>query len=219
MRYRRDPFLGTRQRGSQHFTELAVHELLIDLGRSTPHSFSSRRIIECVPALFAGDREAHIAWKTTLAARLGVDPYALVVVGSASCGISLNPTKHFRPFDGESDVDVAAISSFHFDTAWHWLRSLGSKRYGLPPRAQQSVADHVSKYIYFGTVATDKILQYLPFGPEWVLALNDQAAIPPTEGREIKVRLYRDFESLRSYHVSNLRKLQALLPVNDSQTT
>jgi hypothetical protein len=32
-------------------------------------------------------------------------------------------------------------------------------------------------------------------------------AISPTENREIKARVYRDFDSLRGYQVSNVRKL------------
>jgi hypothetical protein len=180
-------------------------------------AFSSRRIIECVPMIFAGNREAHIEWKTTLARHLAIDPYAIVIVGSACCGISLNPNKNFKPFDDSSDIDVAVISSHYFDTSWHWLRNLGAARHRLPPLAQTSVNEHVSRLIYWGTVATDKILQYLPFGRSWVVALNDMAGVAPTEGRDVKVRLYRDFEALRSYHLSNLRGLQRALVADANQ--
>ena len=189
-----------------------MREVLEDLAQSTPLAFSSRRLLECVPVIFGGDRQAHIDWKAKLAGQLGIDAYAMIIVGSACCGVSLNPNKNFKPFGAASDIDVAVISSFYFDTSWHWLRNLGALRYRLPVRAQASVDDHVTRLIYYGTVATDKILQFLPFGRSWVLALNEMAATTPTEGRDVKVRLYRDFEALREYHVQSLRRLQQSLP-------
>ncbi len=79
----------------------------------------------------------------------------------------------------------------------------------MPQPAKQSVRDHVHKYIYWGTIATDKLLPYLPFGKKWLEALDQMSRIAPTVGRDIKIRVYKDFDSLRSYQVNNLKNLRA----------
>lgn len=107
------------------------------------------------------------------------------------------------------DIDVAVISDYFFNTSWRFLRNLGSDIHSMPQSAKQSVRDHVQKYIYWGTIATDKILPYLPFGKQWAKALDEMSKENPTRGRVIKARIYKDFESLRAYQVNNLKNLRS----------
>jgi hypothetical protein len=185
-----------------------VNDLFIDeLTKLSPSIFVSKWILERVPHLFGADQLKYIGWRRALAGKIGVDPCAIVLTGSAGVGFSLNPNKGFKVFDNRSDIDVAVVSSYHFEIAWRYLRSLGSDYHRLGPGARRSVDDHKSKYVYFGTIATDQILAHLPFGKEWLIALSDMAALSPTEDREIKARVYRDFDSLRGYQVSNVERL------------
>ena len=85
-----------------------------------------------------------------------------------------------------SDIDVAIISHHHFDLAWHELRNLGANYYSLNTLQRDSIDKHKSKYIYWGTIATDKILPVLSFGKEWIIGLSNMAQIHPSEGKEIK---------------------------------
>lgn len=165
-------------------------------------------IIDRIPLLFGEDRERYASWRYQLAMGLGVDPSSLIVTGSCAFGISLNPNKNYRFFDAESDVDVAVISDFHFTTAWRALRNLGTEIHRLPPATKHSVQEHVKRYIYWGTVATDRILHILPFGKEWGQTIAKMQHTSPTEGRTIKARIYRDFDSLRAYQVNNLNNLR-----------
>ena len=101
----------------------AKESLLASLKDLPAADFASRQLLDRVPWLFS-DRTLYIDWKAELAAELGVDPYMLLVVGSAAVGFSLNPYKRFAPFGQNSDIDVAVVSMRHFDDAWRWLRGL-----------------------------------------------------------------------------------------------
>ena len=120
-----------------------MRDLFFDeLSRLSPNILVSKWIIERTPHIFGSDVLQYIHWKRQLADAIGVDPCAIVLTGSSSVGISLNPAKNFRNFDAgpkKSDIDVAVVSSFHFEIAWRYLRNLGSKRYRLSQAAQASL--------------------------------------------------------------------------------
>ena len=169
---------------------------------------ASRWLIETIPFIFGSDIEDFILWKEELSQKIGVDSRAITLIGSCCVGFSLNPHKNFQQFDSESDIDVAVISYHHFELAWHWMRNLGASIYSLTQTQRNSVEDHVKRLIYWGAIAADRILPVLPFGKEWTIALSQMAQLNPSEGRVINIRIYKDFESLRAYHVNNLLKIR-----------
>jgi hypothetical protein len=181
---------------------------IAELLSKPPELMASVWIIDRIPLLFTENRESYAAWRYAFARGLGVDPSSLVITGSCAFGVSLNPNKNYRFFDDESDIDVAVISDYHFTNAWRALRNLGAEIHGLPPATKRSVKDHVNRYIYWGTVATDRILHILPFGKEWGEVIEKMQQTSPTKGRTIKARIYRDFDSLRAYQVENLKNLR-----------
>ena len=133
-----------------------------------PTSFiCSKWILDRVPFVFNDDIIYFIKWKEELSTRLRIDPKAIVLTGSASCGFSLNPYKNYREYNGQSDIDIAVVSELNFDIAWRTLRNLGSKRFDLSPKQKSSLQEHVDRLIYWGTIATDKLLDLFPFGKEW----------------------------------------------------
>jgi hypothetical protein len=165
-------------------------------------------LLNSVPIPFKNNANEYEKWKLNLASLINVDASEIVITGSACFGVSLNPYKNYRFFNHKSDVDVAIISEYFFNTSWRSLRNMGTKIHSLPPATKQSVKDHVEKYIYWGTIATDKMLPYLPFGKEWQSSLDKMSKNPYTHGREIKARIYKDFDSLRAYQVNNLKRLR-----------
>ncbi len=74
---------------------------------------------------------------------------------------------------------------------------------------KSSIQEHERNYVYWGIIATDKILPILPFGKAWGDSLEAMKKINPTEDRSINARIFKDFSCLRSYHVANLKKLRA----------
>jgi hypothetical protein len=169
---------------------------------------TSKWIIEKVPFIFADNLEHYIRWKEILASKIGVDSKAIVLTGSASVGFSLNPDNNLRAFSEKSDIDVAIISQHYFDISWHFLRNIGTNRYSYSRKEITAIDDHRNRLIYWGTIATDKIIQLLPFGDKWVTSLNEMSNIEPTKDRTINIRIYKDFEALRAYHLNNLKAIK-----------
>ena len=183
-------------------------QFLAALKRDATDLLASVWILNRIPYPFNDNLIDYARWRHDLAKDLTVDPSAVLITGSAAFGVSLNPNKNYRAFDEHSDIDVAVVSDFHFTEGWRTLRNLGSKRHGLPQRSKQAVEDHVQRLIYWGTIATDRILSLLPYGVQWQTALARAAERKPTIGRTINIRVYRDFDSLRAYQVSNLNTLK-----------
>lgn len=165
-------------------------------------------IINRIPHIFNHNIRDYAIWRHLLAKDLGVDASALLITGSASFGVSLNPYKNYKFFDDSSDIDVAVISDYHFMEAWRTLRNIGPKMHGMSPKVKQSITDHVERYIYWGTIATDKLLHLFSFGKQWTEALEAISKIHPTNGRQVNVRIYKDLDSLRAYQVNNLVRLK-----------
>jgi len=169
---------------------------------------TSKWILEKVPHIFENDLNRYIEWKELLASKIGVDGKAIVLTGSASVGFSLNPDNNLRAYNDKSDIDVAIVSQHYFDISWHFLRNIGTKRYSYSRKERDAIDDHRNRLIYWGTIATDKIIQILPFGEKWISSLNEMAAYEPTKDRVINIRIYKDFEALRAYHLNNIRAIK-----------
>lgn len=196
-------------------TQIEVREALLSY---EPDRFTSHFVLDRVPWLWP-DRSSYVEWKCELAEGLDVDPYAIVVVGSACTGVTLNPKKElFSEFKPTSDVDVAIISSYHFELAWKTLREMGNR--GRVPTASERRArkQHRSYLVFDGTIATDWILSDLPFGRQWQTSFNRAELALPGGGRyEVKGRIYRDLRDLRTYQVRNIERLKKDLSIPDTE--
>lgn len=182
-----------------------------------PKDFVSHFMFECVPFAFSSDLSSWIGWKTSLAERLQIDPRDVVLTGSGAVGFSLNPNKNFKAFDEQSDIDTGVISPHHFELAWRHLRRLNPAWLSLSPGTKQAIEMHRKKLVFAGTIATDKILSVLPFGPAWQEALDAMAKVAPIAGREVKLRIYKDYDALRSYQADNIERLRGGLASSDAQ--
>lgn len=168
-------------------------------------------IFDAIPTIFEKEND-WTSWKLRLSEKLRVDAHSLVVIGSGCLGYSLNPHKNFREFNESSDIDVAVVSSYHFEVAWRFLRDVRAQIYSYPRDVQNSIVAHRDTHIFWGEVATDKILPYIqPFGPSWTKELGNFETQSPVNGRIIKVRLYRDSYSLVGYHEHGVRRLRDAL--------
>lgn len=186
-------------------------EFLMQLQTLPPSEFVEEQLFDRTPFAFSNDRRAFVEWKRALGRKIDVDPACITIVGSAATGISLNPYKSFKAFEAGSDIDVGIVSTLHFDIAWRYLRMNGSRRYRVDARTRNSWDEHASKYVYWGTIATDRLLGILPFGLSWMKAASEVAQLKPTAGRSINMRIYHDFDSLRSYHTQGVKSLRESL--------
>lgn len=154
------------------------------------------------------NRSAYVAWKRELGSKIDVDPACITIVGSAALGCSLNPSKNLKPFDDGSDVDVAVISGHYFSVAWRYLRMNSIRRLQVDLRTRNAWDEHVDKYVYWGTIATDKLLGVLPFGLEWLKAKSHMSSIAPTKQHDVNLRIYTDYEALRTYQTISAKRVR-----------
>jgi hypothetical protein len=187
-------------------------EFIADLQKEKPEWVVSKWILERpTPYFFQKDHLAYIQWKNQLATKLGVDPHSIIVVGSANIGFSLNPDKNWKSFDDESDIDIAIISSDHFQQAWYFLRHIKpAERYRLSKEMQTVITSHETTYVYCGAIAAEMILGLLPFGEKWMAGIGEMNKESPL-GHTIGLRIYKDIESLRDYTIHTFKKLRAKL--------
>lgn len=183
-------------------------EVKQSLKTQTAKEFVATKVLGQLPVLFSGDHDMHDTWRSEFSQRIGVSPESIVIVGSAAIGCSLNPYKNYKLFDDQSDVDVAIISETHFLESWRYLRANNHQLNKQPPKIKQSWEEHKVKYIFWGTIATDRLLAVFPFAPAWNRAVAQMRKIDPSNGRDISLRLYADMDALRSYQCSTVRMLQ-----------
>lgn len=196
-------------RGGALFADVAaLHTAILE---KSPRDFVSYYLFEPVPFAFNGDLSAWINWKTILANGIDVDPHDIVLTGSAAIGYSLSPSKNFRPYNEKSDIDCGIISSHHFEVAWRYLRQSRSSWLSLNGSTKAAIASHQKNYVFSGTIATDRILALLPFGQNWQIALDNAGKGQPVDGREVKLRIYKDYDALRYYQAKNIEALRTRL--------
>lgn len=178
----------------------------------------SKWVVEKLPHIFNGNYEEFLQTKLKLAKLLNVDSCSIIFVGSSCTGFSLSPHKIFREFNEKSDIDIAIISHYYFDVAWHTIRNVNPYDYTCD--VQESIKAHATKFIYWGTIATDKILGIMPFAKEWMKAKEEIEKEPVFENRRVNFRLYQDHEALRAYHLHNFKmNLSTMVGVKSESIT
>jgi hypothetical protein len=195
-------------------------DILSALRELNSTEFVAEFLFDCIPHIFSGNRAGFIEWKGQLASGLEVDPACVTLIGSSAIGISLNPEKGFKAFGEKSDVDVAIVSNYHFSVAWRFLRTNGHRRTHVDHRTRMAWDEHAKRFVYWGTIATDRLLGILPFGTPWLKTLAEMARKAPTIGRDINLRIYADYESLRAYQLQSVvRARQELLGGEQTNAT
>lgn len=189
-----------------------IEEFKRDYGVCDHAFLTSKWVLEKVPYIFGDNTEKYLQTKIEISKLLGVDSCSIIFVGSSCTGFSLSPRKIFHTFNENSDIDIAVISHYYFDVAWKTLRDIDM--YKLPYDVQEAISEHKNRLIYWGTIATDKILGIMPFGRKWMDATQKIQEMEIFENREVNFRLYRDHESLRAYHIDNFKnKLPEIMNV------
>jgi hypothetical protein len=188
----------------------SADELQSALLNHEPGDFVSHFLFEPIPFIFNGDLKLWIDWKSHLGSLIDIDPYDMVLTGSSAVGFSLNPNKNFKRFDENSDIDCGIVSNYYFDVAWRYLRNAQTNWLSLPGSTKKAIKDHRQHFVFMGTIATDRILGQLPFGRTWLHALEAMANVGPTEGRSVKLRIYKDYGALRHYQTHGLSRLREI---------
>lgn len=174
-----------------------------------------RHFLRCDPFAFAGFDFQEFALRCS--AEFKVDPNGIFCAGSGAVGLSINPDnitgRTLKPFDHESDLDIALISEMHFELAWRNLRERAHPALNELEFKFNEAIKHQKKRFFDGAILTTKLLSYLDFGPDWFPAkTNVGEYVAILFGREVKVDfwIYRDYWSLRSYVANSIIKCKEL---------
>lgn len=199
--------MNMKNRGDNMDKDLeTIKEYMISEPVST---FITKWILESTPYIFKDKDAEYIRWRELIADKLKIDPCNIYITGSASLGFSLNPNKSLKPFDNESDVDVSIVSNHFFDVAWYDL--LHENRSNLSWKMKNAIDDHRNRLIYWGTIATDKILPLLSFGAERDKIIQESRIYDFLENRDINFRIYKDTSAIRNYLTSSVNSCKNYL--------
>jgi hypothetical protein len=164
-------------------------------------------ILDRVPLYFDSASQFH-HWRKELSIGLNVGLRDIQIIGSAATGRSLSAKSHFGVFRySGSDIDIAVISSTHFNVAWNWFRSADPVLLGLDPHSTKMFRAHQEHYIYEGVIAAEEFLSFLPFREDWNKELARSASDLPAvlQGRRMTVRIYRNSDALMAAQIEAMR--------------
>lgn len=172
-----------------------------------PRQAASLAVFDRLPFAF-DSKEQYLSWRDHLSQGFEVDGRDIALVGSAATGRSLSARKRFGVFGASSDIDVGVVSSHHFDIAWKWFRLTDPLTLtGLDQTGKDRFEQHRKHYVYEGIIAADYFLSFLPFGGEWLKAMQRSQDLLPAalKGRLMKVRIYKDYSALRDHQAEAIR--------------
>lgn len=174
---------------------------------------ASLAVFDRLPFAFES-KEQYLIWRDHLSQGFEVDGRDITLVGSAATGRSLSARKQFGVFRSSSDIDVGVVSSHHFDIAWKWFRMTDPLTLtGLDKKGIDRFQQHRKHYVYEGIIAADYFLSFLPFGSEWLKAMQRSQELLPQnlQGRLMKVRVYKDYSALRNHQAEAIRIYKRVL--------
>ena len=161
----------------------------------------------CEPWVFRADPEEHERFRLEIAKKLAVSVEAVVLIGSARLGFSLNADHLLAPFSAGSDLDVVVASNDKFDSAsLDLLRRasdfalLGSEEKRLLKKAKEDVAS--------GYLRPDRVPTSSALATDWFPRLAGPFGTEAARSRPVRAWLFKSMEHAQlcySGHVSRLR--------------
>lgn len=188
------------------------------LKAADPPAWIDRNFLRQDPFAFDGAPVSFHETACELAQLLDVERNGVFCIGSGAIGLSVNPNKmvhgSLKRFDEESDLDVAIVSSRHFEIAWReLLRATQPHLREIPAE----ISEHLKwqkKRLFDGAILSNKLLGSFSFGLDWIGALDRMGGrLEDALNRAVKAELwiYRDYWSLRNYITGGLVACQTII--------
>lgn len=192
------------------------------LGVSDPPRWIDQHFLRQDPFAFAGGAFSFHNAACTLADTLDVERNGIFCIGSGAVGLSINPSKiangHLKQFDAESDLDIAVVSSRHFELAWRELLLATQPHLKEIPAAMEENLAWQKKRLFDGAILANKLLGSLSFGTQWLGAIdNVSGRIEDSLDRGVTAEfwIYRDYWSLRNYVARGVVACQRALQIEE----
>ena len=142
-------------------------------------------------------------FKIYMSERLNLHVNNIAIVGSAKLGFSLSPTKNYKCFDDESDIDLIIVSRELFRASWDAFLELSN-------RFHVNFYSGITSNIFRRFVSLKNPDIRNDFFSGWVKKVDPCKKDIQTIfniPHEINYRIYESWESVESYHVNGLNKL------------
>lgn len=141
--------------------------------------------------------------KEILNNKLEVAYHNVLMVGSGKIGYSLSPSKKFKAFDEDSDIDIAIISLKMFNEIWTKIR--------LASTCEHISYSSIASSIFRGFI-NEKQFSNIAFARQyWNNQISDlNRCIQEDIGiqHQINYRIYRSWEDLEDYHINGINTLK-----------
>lgn len=180
-----------------------------------------------VPYVFRDVPQAYDFLKNHLSTDLEVSQEAILVVGSARTGFSLDPYNFPRRFGSNSDIDVIIIDEQLFDgiwkslLKWHYPKktdTLGHSEFQWIRKRKDDIFWGwlcPDKFSYDGFRLPPELHPTREIAEKWFRTFRSFAQhlrYPDLARRQIRGRLYRTVEHASLYHEDGLMRLSAQSP-------
>lgn len=173
------------------------------------------------PYVFETNDAAWGAFRSEIAAAVGVAPENIRVVGSARFGFSLKPGNNLRSYADSSDIDLVVVGEDLFDRLWlALLRAF----YPRPPFTTTvgGWLKERQKEVYTGWLTPmampfdyrihgQRVKEVLDIRFTWFTAMKNASRHPVKRHEDISARLYRTWRHAELYHLHSVMALRKSL--------
>lgn len=164
-------------------------------------------IIDGPAFVFEGNAEMYYKLRRVIALKFGLNPHDVIMVGSAKLGFSISPSKRWKPFSDEADIDMAIISPDIFDRFWKELYDFNIK---LTDRTEEEEAQYKKFLDYFfkGWLRPDVFPFSYAGRDEWLGFFKSISYGEFGERHKISGAVFHDWEFCEAYHIGNIREIR-----------
>ena len=156
------------------------------------------------------DEETMFQIKHKISEHFRIHPNEIIITGSGKLGFSIVPTKKYRYFNENSDIDVAIISEKLFNEMWMDLL-----KFNINQTSRNDYEDKLykefRKYFFRGWIRPDKFPFKYKKKSEWFCFFRDLAKDFYSYGEHnISAGIFRNFTTFEIYNVQNLELLRTI---------
>jgi len=179
--------------------------------------FCRRRSLHGTPMLFDGAEDGYYDFRKRIAEKFGINFHEVFVIGSAKLGFS--PFKR-RPFDYNSDIDVAIISAKLYDRI---MESIHGYQMELRENRKAVSANELERYHKFleygaiGWMRPDLLptsFRVVELKRDWFDFFNSISYGRSEVGNyKVTAGAFKSYSHLERYTLSGLRSLRTTLQV------
>jgi len=163
-------------------------------------------IVHGTPYIFKEDEDKYFDLKREIAANFSEHYNNIHMIGSAKLGFSIAPTKLWKPFTIESDIDIVIVSTKLFENLW---RNVHEFNIGLTDRKKDEDIRFKRFLCYFfkGWIRPDLFPFEYPVKTEW-FEFFKSISYKKYGPQKITGALYHSFDFFEKYHTENIAKMR-----------